>query len=282
MEFLSSVRAFLHYRQGRDDNMLAWESQDEAAARHIGVSPQRTLDAAAWMRVYFRHARAVHYECLRLLESVPASRSSLYRHFQNFRSRLSNSDFSVIDGLVMLQMAAVFHPQLRQCTATHDGYLREHARTYQAAGYGQGMHWTAAKAFDVHASGGLAAAHLRHRLGQVAPAALIAVTHRLFAAVEHVGKRQRIELFLDQQGAHGHHRRGLAGEIFQQHISRQRGVFGVGCLHTANEAPVTQIERQGRHTPPARRSEVSFWHPGAEPLQEVAAEIGHRGAGRDR
>src|SRR5947209_3392028 len=30
LEFLSSVRAFLHYRQGRDDNMLSWESQDEA------------------------------------------------------------------------------------------------------------------------------------------------------------------------------------------------------------------------------------------------------------
>jgi [protein-PII] uridylyltransferase len=102
LEFLSSVRAFLHYRQGRDDNMLAWESQDEAAVRRIGVG-DASLDAAAWMRVYFRHARAIHYECLRLLESVPASRSSLYRHFQNFRSRLSNADFSVVDSLILLQ-----------------------------------------------------------------------------------------------------------------------------------------------------------------------------------
>src|SRR6185437_2862107 len=113
LEFLSSVRTFLHYRQGRDDNMLAWESQDEAAARHIGVSPTESLDAAAWMRVYFRHARAIHYECLRLLEAVPAARSSLYRHFQNFRSRLSNSDFSVVDGLIMLhQPSAVRDPEL--------------------------------------------------------------------------------------------------------------------------------------------------------------------------
>lgn len=109
LEFLSSVRAFLHYRQGRDDNMLAWESQDEGAARHIGVDPAPSLDAAAWMRVYFRHARAIHYECLRLLEAVPASRSSLYRHFQNFRSRLSNADFSVVDGLVMLQQPSRVH-----------------------------------------------------------------------------------------------------------------------------------------------------------------------------
>jgi [protein-PII] uridylyltransferase len=113
MQFLSAARTFLHYRQGRDDNMLAWESQDEAAARHIGVTGMEALDAAGWMRVYFRHARAVHYECLRLLESVPASRSSLYRHFQNFRSRLSNADFSVVDGLILLhQPSAVRDPEL--------------------------------------------------------------------------------------------------------------------------------------------------------------------------
>jgi [protein-PII] uridylyltransferase len=109
--FLSSVRAFLHYRHGRDDNMLAWESQDEAAAAKIGVAD--SLDAAAWMRVYFRHARAIHYQCLRLLEAIPGARSSLYRSFQNFRSRLSNADFSVVDGLIFLQQpSAIADPDL--------------------------------------------------------------------------------------------------------------------------------------------------------------------------
>src|SRR5215467_8403090 len=113
LEFLSSVRAFLHYRHGRDDNMLAWESQDEAAARRIGVAGSEPLDAAAWMRVYFRHARAIHHHCLRLLESIPGARSSLYRQFQNFRSRLSNADFSVVDSLVLLQQpSAVRNPEL--------------------------------------------------------------------------------------------------------------------------------------------------------------------------
>ena len=108
MQFLSSVRTFLHYRHGRDDNMLAWESQDEAAARRIGGS-DTSVDAAGWMRSYFRHARGVHYQCLRLLESVPASRSSLYRSFQNFRSRLSNADFSVVDGLILLHQPSAVH-----------------------------------------------------------------------------------------------------------------------------------------------------------------------------
>jgi [protein-PII] uridylyltransferase len=113
LEFLTSVRTFLHYRQGRDDNMLTWESQDEAATRNIGIHDPAPLDAAAWMRTYFRHARALHHECLRLLESVPAARSSLYRTYQNWRSRLSNADFSVVDGSIYLQQASAVHdPEL--------------------------------------------------------------------------------------------------------------------------------------------------------------------------
>ena len=109
IEFLSSVRAFLHYRHGRDDNMLAWESQDEAAAARIGARDSEPKDAAAWMRIYFRHARAIHHQCRRLLESIPGSRSSLYRTFQNYRSRLSNADFAVVDGLVLLQQPSAVH-----------------------------------------------------------------------------------------------------------------------------------------------------------------------------
>jgi [protein-PII] uridylyltransferase len=113
LEFLTSVRTFLHYRQGRDDNMLTWESQDEAATRYIGIDDPAPLDAAAWMRIYFRHARALHHECLRLLESVPAARSSLYRTYQNWRSRLSNADFSVVDSSIYLQQgSAVRDPEL--------------------------------------------------------------------------------------------------------------------------------------------------------------------------
>src|SRR5580658_7678190 len=36
LDFLMSVRCFLHFRHGRDDNMLTWEAQDDAAARRIG------------------------------------------------------------------------------------------------------------------------------------------------------------------------------------------------------------------------------------------------------
>jgi len=55
------------------------------------------------MRVYFSHARAVHRIAAQLLEEIPAAWSSLYRQFQSWRSRLSNADFSVVDGLIFLQ-----------------------------------------------------------------------------------------------------------------------------------------------------------------------------------
>jgi [protein-PII] uridylyltransferase len=113
LEFLMAVRCFLHFRQGRDDNLLLWEAQDEAAARKIGFSDDQEMDAADWMRVYFRHARALHRASMQLLEEIPAARSSLYKHFQNWRSRVSNADFSVVDGFIYLQQpSAVQDPEL--------------------------------------------------------------------------------------------------------------------------------------------------------------------------
>ena len=109
LDFLMSVRCFLHFRQGRDDNLLLWESQDEGAARKIGAPDSDVTDAAAWMRIYFSHARSVHRVCVQLLEEIPAAWSSLYRQFQHWRSRLSNADFSVVDGLIFLQQPSALH-----------------------------------------------------------------------------------------------------------------------------------------------------------------------------
>jgi [protein-PII] uridylyltransferase len=109
LEFLMAVRCFLHFRHGRDDNMLTWEAQDDAAARKIGIPEAEVVSAADWMRVYFGHARAINRTALQLLEEIPAARSSLYRQFQNWRSRLSNVDFSVVDGLIFMQQPSALH-----------------------------------------------------------------------------------------------------------------------------------------------------------------------------
>jgi [protein-PII] uridylyltransferase len=78
VEFLFVVRCFLHYRHERDDNTLDWQAQDAAAAARIGFkrrpgnSDGQAVDAAYWMRLYFRHARSVERRLIQMLEGVPA------------------------------------------------------------------------------------------------------------------------------------------------------------------------------------------------------------------
>ncbi len=103
LDFLMSARCFLHFRHGRDDNTLSWEAQDAAAASKIGAADAEELSAADWMRIYFGHARAVQRTVTQLLEEIPEAWSALYRQVQSWRSRLTTSDFSVVDGLIFLQ-----------------------------------------------------------------------------------------------------------------------------------------------------------------------------------
>jgi [protein-PII] uridylyltransferase len=113
MEFLTALRCFLHLRHGRDDNLLTWSAQDDAAAKKIGAGAGEALPAAGWMRLYFHHARNVHRACQQLLDEVPATWSSLYRQLQGWRSRLSNSEFSVVQGMVFLhQPASLQDPEI--------------------------------------------------------------------------------------------------------------------------------------------------------------------------
>jgi [protein-PII] uridylyltransferase len=58
------------------------------------------------MRIYFGHARAVQRTVTQLLEEIPEAWSALRRQFQSFRMRESNSDFSVVDGLIFLQQSS--------------------------------------------------------------------------------------------------------------------------------------------------------------------------------
>ena len=77
VDFLFRVRCFLHYRHERDDNVLDWQAQDVAAASWIGLEQPPSegaeggVDAAYWMRLYFRHARSVERRIAQMLESVP-------------------------------------------------------------------------------------------------------------------------------------------------------------------------------------------------------------------
>jgi [protein-PII] uridylyltransferase len=102
-EFLAATRCFLHYARGRDENGLTYELQEAVARAGIGAGPAQAIPATDWMRLYFRHARVIYRRALQLLEEGPAARSSLYRMWESWRSRLSNQDFSVVRGRIFLR-----------------------------------------------------------------------------------------------------------------------------------------------------------------------------------
>src|SRR5689334_20470311 len=75
-DFLVSVRCFLHYRNGRDDNQLSWEAQDAAAEKGIGA-PSPSIQPAQWMREFFRNARTIYGASLQLMEGAMGTPPSL-------------------------------------------------------------------------------------------------------------------------------------------------------------------------------------------------------------
>jgi [protein-PII] uridylyltransferase len=102
LEFLAAVRCFLHYRQSRDDNTLDWQAQDAAAQRGIGLGSgtQRPVDAAYWMRAYFRRARIVERCLLRGAEAagLRVQASAPARRIKPAR----DAGFSLLDGSLNL------------------------------------------------------------------------------------------------------------------------------------------------------------------------------------
>jgi len=149
-QFLAAGRCFLHYRRERDDNLLTYELQDEAAGLGLGHQMGQALPPADWMRSYFQHARAVHRLAGQLLDEVPGA--SLYGLFQDWRSRLSNENFSVVRNRVLPRQAAAGLEDagalldLFEMVARHGVELsREAERWVEAA-----LDWLGDHALDLH------------------------------------------------------------------------------------------------------------------------------------
>jgi [protein-PII] uridylyltransferase len=96
--FLVSVRSFLHYRHGRDDNSLTWEAQDSAASEGIGTG--KAQGASAWMREYFRNARSVHGAALQLLQLGAVRRGSVTTKLWHWSRGKGHSGLAVVDGAI--------------------------------------------------------------------------------------------------------------------------------------------------------------------------------------
>jgi [protein-PII] uridylyltransferase len=98
--FVAAARCFLHFRAGCDHNILDFEAQE-------GLAQQAFAGASAgWMREYFQHARTIFNEARRAIEGAEKSQSSLLDNFRDYRSRLSNQEFTVSRERLLLRNPA--------------------------------------------------------------------------------------------------------------------------------------------------------------------------------
>ena len=109
VDFLSAIRCFLHYSNGRNDNTLTYELQTAAAERSLGVAYGAARDVKRspeeWMRLYFRQARVLNRLLLRYIEQKPAAqptfRERLFSAGRGARGETGNGKpFAVRDGLL--------------------------------------------------------------------------------------------------------------------------------------------------------------------------------------
>jgi [protein-PII] uridylyltransferase len=107
-DFLSSVRCFLHFRHGRDDNTLDWQSQDEAAANSVGLETRGTADPSYWMRTYYRHARIIYRRAVLLMDHLPAP-VSFYHQFRRRRTPIAGTEFYLDQGRIDINPGAKFN-----------------------------------------------------------------------------------------------------------------------------------------------------------------------------
>src|SRR4029453_7610480 len=108
-----------------------------------------------------------------------------------------------------------------QRPARNDDDARVDARRNEGAGDDERVNGPAAEGLHVAPGGVDAARLLRDRLGQVAPAALVAVADRLLPAPDHVWNVRRGEPGRLQQVLQGEGARRLAREVLQEDGGRQ-------------------------------------------------------------
>jgi [protein-PII] uridylyltransferase len=99
---VSSVRCFLHYSAEGDYNVLDFEAQESLARQKFAGGKT----AADWRRQYFQSARTIFNQVRRAIEESEKSQSSLLENFREYRSRLSNQEFTVARERLLLRNPA--------------------------------------------------------------------------------------------------------------------------------------------------------------------------------
>lgn len=99
--FLSATRVRLHELSGRDQNILTFDAQDSLSDH-----------PAELMRDYYRHARLVDRAAHYAIERSSEQPGSLLGRFHDWRSRLSNTEFSVVRDQVLLRSSNILPADL--------------------------------------------------------------------------------------------------------------------------------------------------------------------------
>ena len=139
-------------------------------------------------------------------------------------------------------MALEFHAELGEGAAAYHGDMLVEAGTHQGGGGHQAVDGAAAEGFYVGPGGVGAVAGLGYGFGKVAATTLIAVADGFLATVNHVVDAGGVDLLVVQQGAQGCDGGGFAGQVFQQDVGCQGGVFGVAGDYGANHAAIAEVE----------------------------------------
>src|SRR5580698_6169900 len=100
--FLSSIRCFLHYQAASDRNLLDLAAQEKLLPQPF----MRANSTAELMRQYFQRSWVVFNAARRALASFEKTPSSLAGNFRDWRSRLSNSEFTVSREYLLLRSPA--------------------------------------------------------------------------------------------------------------------------------------------------------------------------------
>lgn len=92
----AALRCFLHYRAAADHNQFDFEAQTAFEQEKFGLPT----------RLYFPFARTIFNAARRAIEEAERSESSLLENFREYRSRLSNQEFTVSRERLLLRNPA--------------------------------------------------------------------------------------------------------------------------------------------------------------------------------
>lgn len=104
IEFLYTLRCYLHFVAGRDQNVLQFDAQEEIVRQPFIRDVDAAKPVESWMRRYFLSARRIHRAAKQAIDvSESLVPSGLFSQFREWRTRLSTSEISVSKERLLLR-----------------------------------------------------------------------------------------------------------------------------------------------------------------------------------